>query len=121
MYHPYCHGPSALTEYLKQKLHLQRAKRLGHSLPAQVEPSVQLECNIPVVVIISVVLTVIAPIVCIVLCMEWSSGALTCHLSGSTAMGKGNYALRFGEAESVGVRAIIVGVVATFTVETVFV
>ena len=36
-------------------------------------------------------------------------------------MGKGNYALRFGEAESVGVRAIIVGVVATFTVETVFV
>ena len=45
-YHPYCHSPSALTEYLKQKLRLQRAKRLGRSLPAQVEPSVQLECNI---------------------------------------------------------------------------
>ena len=46
MYHPYCHSPSALTEYLKQKLRLQRAKRLGRSLPALVEPSVQLECNI---------------------------------------------------------------------------
>ena len=44
-YHPYCHSPSALTEYLKQKLRLQRAKRLGRSLPAQVEPSVQLERN----------------------------------------------------------------------------
>ena len=44
-YHPYCHSLSALTEYLKQKLHLQRAKRLGRSLPAQVEPSIQLECN----------------------------------------------------------------------------
>ena len=44
-YHPYCHSPSALTEYLKQKLRLQQAKRLGCSLPAQVEPSVQLEHN----------------------------------------------------------------------------
>ena len=25
-YHPYCHSPSALTEYLKQKLRHQRAK-----------------------------------------------------------------------------------------------
>ena len=46
MYHPYCHSPSALTEYLKQRLRLQRAKRLGHSLPAQVEPNVQPERNI---------------------------------------------------------------------------
>ena len=45
MYHPYCHSPSTLTEYLKQKLHLQQAKRLGRSLPAQVERSVQLERN----------------------------------------------------------------------------
>ena len=45
MYHPYCHNPSALTEYLKQKLRLQRAKRLGRSLPAQVEQSIQLERN----------------------------------------------------------------------------
>ena len=45
MYHPYCHSPSALTEYLKQKLCHQRAKRLGHSLPAQVEPNVLLEHN----------------------------------------------------------------------------
>ena len=44
-YHPYCHSPSALTEYLKQRLRLQRAKRLGRSLPAQVEQSVQLERN----------------------------------------------------------------------------
>ena len=45
-YHPYCHSLSALTEYLKQKLRLQWAKRLGRSLPAQVEQSVQLERNI---------------------------------------------------------------------------
>ena len=45
-YHPYCHSPSALTEYLKQRLHLQRAKRLGCSLPAQVELNVQPERNI---------------------------------------------------------------------------
>ena len=45
-YHPYCHSLSALTEYLKQKLHLQRAKRLGCSLPAQVKPNVQPEHNI---------------------------------------------------------------------------
>jgi hypothetical protein len=44
-YHPYCHSPSALTEYLKQKLRLQRAKRLGRSLPAQVEQHVPLEHN----------------------------------------------------------------------------
>ena len=44
-YHPYCHSPSALTEYLKQKLRLQRAKRLGRSPAAQVEQSVQLERN----------------------------------------------------------------------------
>ena len=42
---PYCHSPSALTEYLKQKLRLQRAKHLGRSLSAQVEPNVQPECN----------------------------------------------------------------------------
>ena len=45
-YHPYCHSPSALTEYLKQKLHAQRAKRLSHSLSAQVKQSVPLERNI---------------------------------------------------------------------------
>ena len=44
-YHPYCHSPSALTEYLKQKLHHQRAKRLGRSLPTQVEQKVPLERN----------------------------------------------------------------------------
>ena len=44
-YHPYAQSPSALTEYLKHKLHLQWAKRLGRSLPAQVEQSVQLERN----------------------------------------------------------------------------
>ena len=45
-YHPYCHSPSTLTEYLKQKLRHQRAKRLGRSLSAQVEPNVPLERNI---------------------------------------------------------------------------
>ena len=45
MYHPYCHSPSALTEYLKQKLRVQRAKRLGRSPSAQVKPNVQLEHN----------------------------------------------------------------------------
>ena len=45
-YHPYCHSPGALTEYLKDKLRRQRAKCLSHSPPAQVEPNVPLECNI---------------------------------------------------------------------------
>ena len=44
-YHPYAQSPSALTEYLKNRLRSQRAKRLGCSLPAQVEQSVQLEHN----------------------------------------------------------------------------
>ena len=44
-YHPYCHSPSALTEYLKQKLRHQRAKCLGRSLSTQVKLSVQLEHN----------------------------------------------------------------------------
>ena len=39
------HSLSALTEYLKQKLRLQQAKQLGRSLPARVEPNVQLERN----------------------------------------------------------------------------
>ena len=46
MCHPYCQSPSALTEYLKQKLRQQQAKCLGRSLPTQVEQSVPLECNI---------------------------------------------------------------------------
>ena len=44
-YHPYCHSPSALTEYLKQRLCHQRAKHLGRGLPAQVEQNVTLEHN----------------------------------------------------------------------------
>ena len=49
-YHPYCHSPSALTEYLKQKLCHQRAKRLGRSPSAQVEQNIPLEHNNQVVV-----------------------------------------------------------------------
>ena len=45
MYHPYSHSPSALTEYLKQKLCHQWAKHLGHSLPAQVKQNIPLERN----------------------------------------------------------------------------
>ena len=45
MYHPYYHSPNALTEYLKQKLRHQRAKRLGRSLSAQVKQNIPLECN----------------------------------------------------------------------------
>ena len=44
-YHPYCQSPSALTEYLKQKLRHQRAKHLGRSLSAQVEQNVPLKRN----------------------------------------------------------------------------
>ena len=44
-YHPYCHSLSALTEYLKQKLCHQRAKRLGRSPSTQVEQNVPLERN----------------------------------------------------------------------------
>ena len=44
-YHPYCHNLSALTEYLKQKLRHQRAKRLGRSPSAQVKQNVPLKRN----------------------------------------------------------------------------
>ena len=44
-YHPYAQSPSALTEYLKHKLRLQRAKRLSRSHPTQVEQSVPLKHN----------------------------------------------------------------------------
>ena len=44
-YHPYCHSPSALTEYLKQKLWHQQAKCLSHSPPAQVKQNIPLEHN----------------------------------------------------------------------------
>ena len=45
LYHPYTTNPSALTEYLKRKLQVQRAKRRSRSHPAQVEPNVPLERN----------------------------------------------------------------------------
>ena len=45
MYHPYCHSPGALTEYLKEKLRQQRAKHLSCSISAQVEQNIPLECN----------------------------------------------------------------------------
>ena len=45
-YHPYALSPSALTEYLKQKLRSQHAKQLSHSLSTQVEQNVPLERNI---------------------------------------------------------------------------
>ena len=45
-YHLYCHSPSALTKYLKAKLHSQCAKCLSRSLPAQVKQNVPLKCNI---------------------------------------------------------------------------
>ena len=44
-YHLYSHSPSALTEYLKQKLRIQRAKCLGRSPSAQVKQDIPLECN----------------------------------------------------------------------------
>ena len=45
-HHLYCHSPGALTEYLKQKLHHQRAKRLSCSLPTQVKQNIPLKRNI---------------------------------------------------------------------------
>ena len=45
-YHPYTQSPSALTEYLRQKLHLQCAKCLSRSHPAQVKQSIPLKHNI---------------------------------------------------------------------------
>ena len=47
LYHPYYPRPSALTEYLKEKLHKQHAKRLSCSHLAQVEPSIQPKRNTP--------------------------------------------------------------------------
>ena len=52
LYHPYSHEPSALTEYLKQKLHKQRAQHQSCSHHAQVEQNIPLEhdifCRMPI-------------------------------------------------------------------------
>ena len=45
LYHPYYPEPSALTEYLKQKLRKQWAKHLSRSHPAQVKQNIQPEHN----------------------------------------------------------------------------
>ena len=45
LYHPYAHEPSALTEYLKRKLQVQRAKCQSRSHPAHVKQNVPLERN----------------------------------------------------------------------------
>ena len=45
MYHPYAQSPSALTEYLRQKLRSQCAKQLSHSHSTQVEQNIPLEHN----------------------------------------------------------------------------
>ena len=45
LYHPYAHEPSALTEYLKQKLQEKHAKWQSHSHPTQVESNILPECN----------------------------------------------------------------------------
>ena len=45
MYHPYAQSPSALTEYLRQKLRLQCTKHLSRSHPTQVKQSIPLEHN----------------------------------------------------------------------------
>ena len=46
LYHPYANEPAALTEYLKRKLQVQRAKHRSHSHPAHIEQSVPLGRNI---------------------------------------------------------------------------
>ena len=46
LYHPYAHEPAALTEYLKRKLQVQRAKHRSRSHLAHIEQNVPLEHNI---------------------------------------------------------------------------
>ena len=73
MYHPYANSPSALTEYLKQKLHSQHAKHLSCSLPAQAEQNVPLECN-------KLVVTVEGRDMLALAMLEGNSGSMTAEV-----------------------------------------
>ena len=75
--------------------------------------------SFPVIIVISSVLTVVPPIVCVVSCVKCPRRAPAAHPAGGTAMGKRNHALRLGETDGVGVRAIGVFVITPLAVEAV--
>ena len=75
--------------------------------------------GLPIVVIISGVLTVISPIVRIIPSMQCSHGASAAHPTSGTAVSEWDYALGLHEADQVGVGASVMSVVASFAVVTV--
>ena len=62
--------------------------------------------GLPVVVIVSIVLTIIPPIILVVTHMEGGGWAMVSLTGDGTAVCKGYYALRFGEAEGMGVKTL---------------
>ena len=59
LYHPNAHEPAALTEYLKRKLQVQRAKCRSRSHPAHIEQNVPLEHNNFTVILLNYMLLII--------------------------------------------------------------
>ena len=76
--------------------------------------------GLPVVIIVSCILTIIAPIICVVASVKGRGWAPACQSTGGTVVGKGNHALGLGEAKGVRVRTIFVRVVASLAIMTVF-
>ena len=74
------------------------------------------DLSFPVVIVIGSVLTVVPPIVRVVSGVKCSCRTSAAHPAGGAAMGKRNYALGLGETNRVGVRAIVVFVIAPLAV-----
>ena len=74
------------------------------------------DLSFPIVVVVSSVLTIVSPIVRVVSGVKCSCRTPAAHPAGGAVMGERDYALRFGETNRVGVRAIGVCVIAPLAV-----
>ena len=72
--------------------------------------------SLPVIIIVSRVLTIISPVIRVIPSVESCCWAPLCQPSGSATVGKGDYTLRFGKTKGVGVRAVFMSVVASLAV-----
>ena len=75
--------------------------------------------RLPIIVVIGSVLTVVPPIVCVVPGVKCPRGTSAAHPTSGATMGERNNALRLGETNRVGVRAVGVFVITSLAVEAV--
>ena len=79
------------------------------------------DLSLPVIVVVSSILTIVPIIVCIVSSMEGPRRTPAAHSTSGAAMGERDNALGFGETNCMWVRAIVVFVVASLAVVAVLV